>query len=160
MNRINLSVCQTGTLRAQNILDGRLIVTWLLGISIIFGAMNANAQRNLTLYNMKGIPQTTFLNPAFLHNGKWFIGAAGGSSWSNTGFTFKEMGIQKPLRFAAPDAMYTMASTYADANNYTNGDATVHYFNGGYRQGDNFFTLNITDHWESDQNSSSVSTHS
>ena len=63
----------------------RLLVFFLLGLSVC-----ANSQQEATLYFMNGIPQNSYLNPAFIPTSKFSFGIPLSSvyvQYNNNGFS-------------------------------------------------------------------------
>ncbi|GJM32121.1 MAG: hypothetical protein DHS20C18_11220 [Saprospiraceae bacterium] len=128
---------------------GGLYVFLLLG-SLLF-SLTISAQRNLTLFGLPEVMQTSNISPAFFPSAKLTVGLPGLSNVnylrSNNSFSAKDLGLKGFFPFGG-DPNYAMALSNTNPMNDAFLDATVELFNAGYRLDRHFFRISLTDHVE------------
>jgi hypothetical protein len=118
---------------------------WWLFILLFFVAFSSvKAQGNYLGYDMSGIPQASYYNPAFTPNAKVFVGIPVISNinigYYNTSFAFDDIFISQP----GTDSLYLDLSRLANDNepvNYISESATIDLLSVGFKAGSAFVTL-------------------
>ena len=109
----------------------------------------ANAQQDLTMYNLRDIPQSVYSNPSNQFNGKFYIGipvlSSNYYSVSNTGFAYsdaiKKRGDSLVLDFKS------LIGELKDEN-FTSFNAQVEFLSFGFALGKNTqINVNVTEHF-------------
>ena len=122
----------------------KLTGTLFLFVAIHFAAI---AQVDLTLYNMRSIPQSAYCNPAAIPLSKMNIGIPVISSdylyLSNSGFTFSDLLTKRSDDSLVLDIDHAI-SKMADKN-FMGNAVSVDLFSFGIRVKKNYFGLNITE---------------
>lgn len=127
----------------------RRLILWSLLSFLLIGS--SFAQRNLTLYHMQQIVQTSNVNPGFIPDAEYYVAipflSAPNFAWGNRGFKFKDFGLNKPIKSSID---YSMANANSNNMNYATGDASLELFNVGYRRGNHLFSFGLTDYLDLD----------
>ena len=153
MNKHVLMV-RSATITARPLQWSRLVLWMAIAFCLnLFLIGQLNAQRNLNLYHMN-VVQSYQVNPAFVPEAKLYIGipflSSPNVSLTNQGMSFRDLGFGKPLLSNAGRVDYTQALLNADELNNIGGDASIEILNVGYRSGNQFFSVTLSDHFESD----------
>lgn len=116
----------------------------------LFQSNQASAQRNLTLYGMKSLPQRNFANPALRPDSRLFVGIPGISSLYAG---FGNSSLQLPNLFNALERhnddsvtlnVNELGSVFRKKNSFSN-EVNIDLLHFGFELGDNnFFTVNAT----------------
>lgn len=123
--------------------------TLLLLTTLIIGAYQVQGQNNLTLYNMKTIPQKFYVNPANHSDAKLFVGIPGISSnymdFGLSAFKFKDL-----LGAIGPDAngdttfMLSEFTKGFKKKNYISVNSSTDLFSFGLKLKSNYFFINAS----------------
>ncbi len=123
----------------------------VLGLGSLLFSTNAAAQRNLTLFGLPEVMQTSNISPAFFPSAQLTVGLPGLSNVnfmrSNNSFTPKDVGLKGFFPFF-DEPNYAMGLSKVNPMNTGFLDATVELFNAGYRLDRHFFRLSLTDYVE------------
>ncbi len=122
-----------------------------LGLGSLLFSLNANAQRNLTLFGLPEVMQTSNISPAFFPSARMTVGLPGLSNVnylrSNNSFTPKDVGLKGFFPFF-DDPNYAMGLSEVNPMNTGFLDGTVELFNAGYRLDRHYFRVSLTDYVE------------
>jgi hypothetical protein len=119
----------------------------LIILNILFLSVAAQAQEDLTLYNMDVINQSNQINPSLMPENGGYIGIPILSStdirFTNSGFTWRD------LHYTRPDDSVTIdidnAVNKLPEKNYISFAARATIMSGGFKIRNNYFSLNITE---------------
>ena len=121
--------------------------TLMLLSLVIAGSLAASAQVDLTLYNMKSIPQSAYNNPASIPTSKFFIGLPAISSdyfyISNSGFAVSDLITKRPDDSLVVDMNHAISKM--DNKNFISNAVSIDLFSFGFRVKKNYISFNITE---------------
>jgi hypothetical protein len=123
----------------------------LITLLVLFSFGFVEAQSNLTMYNMKPLPQRLQANPALDPDCKWYFGMPAISSFNfnlnSNSFSLKRFNnalVENP----GSDSFtldITKLSDMFDKESFINLGINQEWINFGFRVGDNFVSFNITE---------------
>ena len=123
-------------------------VIYKISLVLIFlmPVMSGFSQGNYLGYDMSGIPQSSYSNPAFRPNAKVFVGIPVISSinigYYNSSFTFDDIFVQEP----GSDSLYLDLSRLANNNqqlNYLSESASIDIISFGFQAGITFLSFGV-----------------
>ena len=120
---------------------------------VLFGFLGgAVAQSNLTLYNMKPIPQRLSVNPALAPDCKWYLGMPALSSidlnFASNALQFKSINetfVQVPGKDSFLIDVTKLGDALAGKQTFVNVGLNQEWLNFGFRIKNNMFTFGITE---------------
>ncbi|MBS3913685.1 MAG: hypothetical protein KG003_04250 [Bacteroidetes bacterium] len=117
---------------------------------LFFASGLLHAQQTFTLYPMNSIPQSSYLNPATRPDCKWYFGMPGLNSvymqYANSGFNFNQ--FLKATEPGNGDSLILNVNKVLDLmdkKNYIALKFENTWLTGGFKFGNHFFNLNVTD---------------
>jgi|TARA_B110000902_G_scaffold83150_1_gene98695 hypothetical protein len=118
---------------------------------VLLGSLMSKAQSNLTLYNMKHIPQRSSVNPALTPDCRWYLGTPGLSSidlnFNSNALQFNQ--ISSPLVPSANPGKYTLdvsqLSNILDNGAFVHLGMSVELLNFGFRVNKSMFSFSATE---------------
>ena len=118
----------------------------ILTFTFVLASFFTMAQANYSGYDMAGIPQTLYSNPAFRPDAKFFIGlpviSNVNASYNNTSFSFNDIFVEEP----GTDSLFLDLSKLAHSNNkinYISGNASVELLSFGFKTGSAFLSFGV-----------------
>lgn len=117
----------------------------------LVGTTTLNAQRDLNFYHFANVMQRSQMNPAFIPNAKFTIGApflsSIGFGASNNGFSYRQAGVMNAIT-GSRKLDFQMALMEVSENNFIGGSGEVEILSAGLRLGNHFFYGSLSDHVE------------
>lgn len=121
-------------------------------LSLVLFQEEGRAQRNIILYSLQNVPQTSNSNPAIIPDIQGYFGlpllSNVNAGLSNTSFTFKEFGIPSFSNIDEDNFDFQNVLTKVNARNRLIAEADLELINFGFHLGKGFITFSLTEHTE------------